>query len=669
MPANEQRTMEIVATVRDLATRQITRIGRVFSTTIRTAFIAPIRGLQGILSGTTRFLSRFGQAAIGVFAALRSVQAFGSIFEDADNLRRFAAATSSTVEQISRLRGAFQLAGLDANSFESQIETLNSAIAAALRDREGREFEAFNRLGISTEDLRRLDLEEILARIARGLQQFGTQAEQTAQIEAIFTEDFLRIVPLLGRGEEGFRSLTEAAERFGATISGNLASAASRALLSLREIGLFVSSAFRDAVFQVAEQFQPLVDQLTDFLANNREAFGEAVQSVIRTFISLLAQAAGAFLLLVAALQDFETTFSRIIQNLRTSFFGNQIANLANALGFEELDDKALEARNALDLVAEQVVKLQGQAGKNPEILADTLSVLRADAEAVRDAIGEGAPSADALIQQALDRARQRGLARQLLASGNFAGLGQPSAPDNADPNNQNRPVAPDSTPFQDFFTDVREGLKNVDQAWGQFRDRTVRATQDIVQFGTQALSNSISSVILGTQSLGDAFRNLGKVVVEQLVNIITEMIVIATLQRIISPIIGGGNGGGAAPATGRGLRYGGVVEGQRLTGNSSVPFRAFRDGGVATGPTLALFGEGGGTGEAFVPLNGNRRIPVELAGGAGSTTVYQFNISAVDGASVKRMLIQERDTVMGLFQSQLPRDRHYRSTVKRASR
>ncbi|MGA0851410.1 MAG: hypothetical protein ACO3QM_05145, partial [Candidatus Nanopelagicaceae bacterium] len=46
--------------------------------------------------------------------------------------------------------------------------------------------------------------------------------------------------------------------------------------------------------------------------------------------------------------------------------------------------------------------------------------------------------------------------------------------------------------------------------------------------------------------------------------------------------------------------------------------FQAFAKGGIVTGPTLGLVGEGRFN-EAVVPLPDGRKIPVELGGGAGN--------------------------------------------------
>ena len=61
------------------------------------------------------------------------------------------------------------------------------------------------------------------------------------------------------------------------------------------------------------------------------------------------------------------------------------------------------------------------------------------------------------------------------------------------------------------------------------------------------------------------------------------------------------------------------------MTSAGPIPLRHYSDGGIASSPQLAMFGEGSGP-EAYVPLK-NGGIPVHVKGGAAGvpqTTVIQ---------------------------------------------
>ncbi len=74
----------------------------------------------------------------------------------------------------------------------------------------------------------------------------------------------------------------------------------------------------------------------------------------------------------------------------------------------------------------------------------------------------------------------------------------------------------------------------------------------------------------------------------------------------------------------------GGIMPG---TMGRRLPVHAYQQGGVATSPQLAVFGEGRGA-EAFVPLGPSRKIPVEFAGGGsggGMQVEINLNVQSID--------------------------------------
>jgi phage-related minor tail protein len=86
----------------------------------------------------------------------------------------------------------------------------------------------------------------------------------------------------------------------------------------------------------------------------------------------------------------------------------------------------------------------------------------------------------------------------------------------------------------------------------------------------------------------------------------------ILSLLNIFAP---GGDPGGKAVGTGQGIFT--AANGGIATGG----FRAFANGGVVSGPTMGLVGEGRYN-EAIVPLPDGKSIPVQLAGGDGGNQI-----------------------------------------------
>ena len=78
--------------------------------------------------------------------------------------------------------------------------------------------------------------------------------------------------------------------------------------------------------------------------------------------------------------------------------------------------------------------------------------------------------------------------------------------------------------------------------------------------------------------------------------------------------------------------------------GSAAYPVKFMASGGITNGPE-AVFGSRGAVvrgeagPEAYVPLPGNRKIPVEMKGGGGGNTTIIYNVQAADADSFARML------------------------------
>ena len=124
------------------------------------------------------------------------------------------------------------------------------------------------------------------------------------------------------------------------------------------------------------------------------------------------------------------------------------------------------------------------------------------------------------------------------------------------------------------------------------------------------------SAVVSGLQGLEDqltAFVTTGKANFKELArSILEDLSRIAIRAAIIQPIVK------ALGSLFPGFKF---ADGGIMTADGPVPLRKYAGGGIANSPQLALFGEGSMP-EAYVPLPDGRRIPVNMKGGSGTTTV-----------------------------------------------
>ena len=170
------------------------------------------------------------------------------------------------------------------------------------------------------------------------------------------------------------------------------------------------------------------------------------------------------------------------------------------------------------------------------------------------------------------------------------------------------------------------------------------------VSQATDALAASFQSMIEGTKSAKEAWKDFGSAVLR----IIAQIIAKAAALKITQAVLG--------------LADGGVLPGVS-DDNASLPVQNYARGGVARSPQLAVFGEGNRA-EAFVPLPDNRSIPVTINGGGGmGGQQVNLNVYAWDSKDAARGLIENRQVLQQIFTSQADNLVSMRQTIQRAAR
>lgn len=177
---------------------------------------------------------------------------------------------------------------------------------------------------------------------------------------------------------------------------------------------------------------------------------------------------------------------------------------------------------------------------------------------------------------------------------------------------------------------DVLTDLKDLNRVLGQ----------ELAGGTFDAFRGLFRDVASGAKSASDAIKDLGK----NFLGLISDIFAQIAAKQIVSGIFGGF---GLDLNTLLGLEKGGVVGGNLL---GSLPIKQYAHGGIADSPQLAVFGEGkaGQFGEAFVPLGGNRRIPVEFKGGGSGGDSFQItlNVGSLDPRTAAQVIMANMDTI-----------------------
>ncbi len=217
-------------------------------------------------------MAGIGAAAVtSLFGAARMFATVG------DDLEEMSQRTGVSVEALSELGFAADIAGSDLETLETGIKHMQRAIVEAADGSEAAQ-QALAKLGLSAADLAGLSPDEQFKRMADGIGRIEDPALRVAVAMQIFGRSGTKLIPLLAGGAAGIEALQEQARRLGLTISTETAHDAAElndALDSLWRVvrqGVFtIGAALAPTLKDIAERMTRVIVTATDWIKRNRE--------------------------------------------------------------------------------------------------------------------------------------------------------------------------------------------------------------------------------------------------------------------------------------------------------------------------------------------------------------------------------------------------------------
>ena len=180
----------------------------------------------------------------------------------------------------------------------------------------------------------------------------------------------------------------------------------------------------------------------------------------------------------------------------------------------------------------------------------------------------------------------------------------------------------------------------------------------EIAQSIGESFGSAMTSIVDGTKSVKDAFKDMANEIIKELYRIFVVKQITGMIANVISP------GAGDSYM----LARGGV-----LNNGQVVPYA---NGGVVGSPTTfpmaggrtGLMGEAGP--EAIMPLKRgkNGKLGVQAEGGSGDVIIHQnFNFTANGDESVKKIIAQQAPAIANMTKKQILDDRRRGGQMKQA--
>ena len=142
-------------------------------------------------------------------------------------------------------------------------------------------------------------------------------------------------------------------------------------------------------------------------------------------------------------------------------------------------------------------------------------------------------------------------------------------------------------------------------------KEQIKQTTDQIAESLGSGVGQAIDLLIEGSETLGASLQNIASNILKDIAKQITQTFV-------VQPIVAGIKSFASTLFAGGGV----------MTEIGPMPLKKYARGGIATGPQMALYGEGSQN-EAYVPLPDGRRIPVAMQGGGGGSTSVVVNVDA----------------------------------------
>ena len=181
----------------------------------------------------------------------------------------------------------------------------------------------------------------------------------------------------------------------------------------------------------------------------------------------------------------------------------------------------------------------------------------------------------------------------------------------------------------------------------GELKQKSSDIASSISESITGAFKNIVTGSMAMQEALAGSFRSIGDFFADMVMKMIADYLKLSMLQgikNILSMFAPGASAGGGFALGGAGGQGAAGSYGSAMSATSSLPsftggggfqpvsmgnfgVAPFANGGMVTGPTLGLVGEGRYN-EAIIPLPDGKSVPVQLAGGTeGATAPINTNI------------------------------------------
>lgn len=226
---------------------------------VQKAFHEAGGGVEGFAGVLDKYKGKLEAAlSVGAIAdfAKDTVKSFSDAAGEVAKLQRL---TGGTAEDMSRLAFQAKETGVGNDILEMALKKVSTAMVGNNK--------LFGEYGIATRDAKGnlLPLNDVMQNAADVFSKMANGAEKNNLAVKLFGKSGLEMLPMLNRGRDGLKELSDESDRFGVTIGQDGVDAYRKNLIAGREM----HAAMEGLKIQIGEKLMPVIANITSWLAEN----------------------------------------------------------------------------------------------------------------------------------------------------------------------------------------------------------------------------------------------------------------------------------------------------------------------------------------------------------------------------------------------------------------
>jgi len=308
-----------------------------------------------------------------------------------DNIGKLSRTLGLTTEQLGTLQHMANLGGTSLDTFARSVRNLNKGALDFTVKGTGEAKDAFERLGISVEDVNAASGDQItlMGLVADKLAPMKNGVEKTALAMKLFGSRSIEILPALEQGSAGIEAMREEAEKLGLILGKKAVAEVEEANDAMARLGSVFTALRNKIVVGLAPAITKFASIIKDKLVENLNLSGQSIQEftrdALRNFLSWMH----------STLRGMETFTNAMIDkfNVLKKAMGMELmprASFQDAINFMEALYQSLEELPQVTIKAtEPLAKLDAGLLKVKESTDKTKTSLQTFSKDAQSAMGQ----------------------------------------------------------------------------------------------------------------------------------------------------------------------------------------------------------------------------------------------------------------------------------------